>query len=72
MNTDRLSYTGRIDAGAWCRAIDIARELFRAGLWDGQAGLTIHAPYILHGRIMGIDRLPVTELTPGKDYEVTP
>lgn len=70
MNTERLSYTGRIDAGAWCRALDLAREMFAAGMWNGADLLVIHNPYELHGRVKGVERLPVTALQVGRDFDM--
>ena len=70
MNTDLLTYSGRFDAGAWCRTIDLAREMFNAGLWDGNTLLRIRDPYALHNRVKGVEHLPVTALRPDVDYEL--
>lgn len=43
--------SGRWDQGAWHRAIDIARDLFERGQWDGTTPLDIHDPYQTHAQM---------------------
>ena len=57
-------------AGAWDRAIMAARELMRAGLWDGERPLTIVDAYAVHGRLFGIEHLSPADLTAGQEYRL--
>ena len=70
MNKDAITIEGRADAGAWDRAIMVARELRQAGLWDGAQPLTIVDAYAVHGRLYGIEHLPATELAAGSEYRI--
>ena len=70
MNKDAITIEGRADAGAWDRAIMVARELRQAGLWDGERPLTIVDAYAVHGRLFGIEHLTPTELAAGQDYRI--
>lgn len=70
-NSDAVKIgTGKWDQGAWHRAIEIARKLRAAGLWDGQTPLTLNEVYALHDRIFGVTREPVTNLVAGVDYQI--
>lgn len=55
---------GRSDTGAHHRAIDVARKLFEAGLWDGHGLLIVHEAYEMQAK-MQLGLLPVQDL----DYE---
>ena len=70
MNKDAITIEGRWDAGAWDRAIMVARELHQAGLWDGEQPLTIVDAYAVHGRLFGIEHLTPAELSAGQDYRI--
>ena len=70
MNKDAITIEGRFDAGAWDRAIMVARELQRAGLWDGERPLTIVDAYAVHGRLYGIEHLPAADLAAGSEYRI--
>jgi len=70
VNKDAITIEGRADAGAWDRAIMVARELRQAGLWDGAQPLTIVDAYAVHGRLFGIEHLPAAELAAGQDYRI--
>jgi len=70
VNKDAITIEGRADAGAWDRAIMVARDLQRAGLWDGAQPLTIVDAYAVHGRLFGIEHAPATELAAGCDYRI--
>jgi len=70
MNKDAITIEGRWDRGAWDRAIMVARELQRVGLWDGEEALTIIDPYAVHGRLFGIEHCPAAALTAGSEYRI--
>jgi hypothetical protein len=63
---------GRWDAGAFHRALEVARCLHEAGLWDGERALALCDPYALHDRLFGVTHEPVQALIPGVDYVVRP
>lgn len=67
IKTAAVTYTGRMDGGAWDRAIDVARRLRAAGLWDGQTPIAIHDPYPLH-RALAMGDVTPEELEPGTHY----
>jgi hypothetical protein len=67
INSDAVTYTGRTDGGAWARAVDVARRLAAAGLWDGATAITVHDPYPLHAALAFGDITP-DELEPGTHY----
>jgi len=62
--------SGAWNLGASHRAIDLARELAKANLWDGQAEISFHDPQTLHNRVFGVERLPIESLMLGTDYEI--
>ena len=47
---------GRTDAGAWHRAVDVARELLARGIWSGEKTLCIRDAYNVHNALLGIHR----------------
>ena len=69
LDSQAVSYTGRVDGGAWARAVDVARRFVAAGLWDGRTPITIHDPYLLHAALAHGDITP-DELEPGTHYQV--
>ncbi|WP_119069170.1 hypothetical protein [Aggregatilinea lenta] len=63
---------GRWDAGAFHRALDVARCLHDASLWDGVSSLALCDPYALHDRLFGVRHEPIEALIPGVDYVIRP
>lgn len=57
--------SGRLDTGAFHRAIAVASALFKAGKWNGRGLLVVHDPYQTHLK-QEFYREP---LVPGVDYE---
>ncbi len=55
MNTEQIKIddVGQNDRGAYDRAIMVAREARRLGLWDGQETIVVHDPYTTYA---GLDR----------------
>lgn len=72
INTNSISYTGRMDGGAWGRAISIARSLANAGKWDGQEEIIIHNPYDTELVVVRLewDNKTAAELVEGTHYEL--
>lgn len=62
--------SGPSNEGIWHRAVMVALELHKAGLWDGIAKLTLNYPYQLHQRLFGIERAKPSDLIPGQDYSI--
>ncbi len=73
-NTDAVKINAEPwDQGAWHRAIEVARKLRAADLWDGQSLLSFNTNvYELHDRLFGVKREPVTSLVKGRDYTIVP
>ncbi len=73
-NTDAVKINAEPwDQGAWHRAIEVARKLRAADLWDGQSLLSFNANvYELHDRLFGVKREPATSLVKGRDYTIVP
>ena len=69
INTNLIKIgTGPTHDGAFHRAIAVARNLHKAGLWDGQTSLLIiNEPYNLHRRLC---EKPPVALLPGVNYEI--
>ncbi len=63
---------GRWDSGAFHRALEVARGLHEASLWDGESQLALCDPYALHDRLFGVRHEPVEALIPGVDYVIRP
>lgn len=70
-DTDAVKLTGALHNGAWHRAIDVARRLIDAGVWNGVDPIEFDA-YDLHNRLFGVARVPPHELVPGVDYRIRP
>ncbi len=66
-NPDAIKLIGRTDDGAHHRAIDVARHLVAAGLWNGADELRFDA-YDLHYKLLGPFPIATTDLKPGDDY----
>lgn len=62
--------SGPWDTGAWHRAVMVAMAMYQEGLWDGEAVLTLHDPYMLYQRLYGIEHAPTSALIDGADYEI--
>lgn len=64
MNPDSVLITdgGAWDTGAFHRAMEVARDLFEAGRWDGNTPLRIVDPYHLHGEYAGLQPIWVFDL----------
>ncbi len=62
--------SGPWDTGAWHRAVMVAKTMYQEGLWDGEAVLTLHDPYMLYQRLYGIEHAPTSALIEGTDYEI--
>lgn len=58
---------GRSDDGAEHRAVDVARKLVTAGVWDGQAKIEFDA-YALHDRLYGTEQADPLTLVEGRDF----
>ncbi|MBN1565522.1 MAG: hypothetical protein JXA10_16875, partial [Anaerolineae bacterium] len=61
---------GPSDNGTWHRAVMVALELNKAGLWNGTDHLTLNYPYQLHQRLFGIEHASPADLIPGQDYVI--
>lgn len=71
METTRISYDaqGSYNDGLHARARMVARELYQAGMWDGQQWLDIIDPMHQWERI-SLYGQPVTALKQGTDYRL--
>ncbi len=69
MNTNHIHYdaNGQSNTGLYHRALMVARALFEAHLWDGEALITICNPDALQ-RQLDLYGQPVTALRPSVDY----
>lgn len=56
--------SGRTDAGAFHRAVDVASELFRSDVWDGRGLVVVEDPYETHRKM----KLLGEPLVEGVDY----
>ena len=65
---DAITLTGRSDDGAWHRAIEIARKLVAANVWNGSDRIEFDA-YALHDRLFGVSRVEPSDLVEGDDYQ---
>lgn len=74
---------GRGDTGAIHRALDVARQLFAVGKWDGWERIIIHHAYEFHrklsltpgvynGAVNAVVHEGVNELVEGQDYQIKP
>lgn len=70
MNNNSIRLDTMSNQGVFDRAIMVARELYKANLWDGQQMVTIVDANGIFNRMFGLDRQPVSELTAGVDYIV--
>ena len=68
---DAITILGRSDDGAEHRAIEIARRLVAAGVWDGQEPIEFDA-YALHDKLFGVNAVEPVDLLagPGADYHI--
>ncbi|NLF77721.1 MAG: ParB/RepB/Spo0J family partition protein, partial [Chloroflexi bacterium] len=64
---DAITLAGRTDDGAWHRAIEVARKLVAAGIWNGGDRIEFDA-YKLHDKLFGVSRVEPTDLVPVDDY----
>ena len=64
---DAITLAGRTDDGAWHRAIEVARKLVAAGIWNGDDRIEFDA-YALHDKLFGVNRVEPKDLVPGDDY----
>lgn len=64
-----ITLIGSAHNGAWHRAIDVARRLVDAGVWNGVDPIEFDA-YDLHNRLFGIARVHPHDLVPGADYHI--
>lgn len=62
----------RSDRSVTHRAIVIARELCRAGIWNGQDTITIYDPAVTFNKVFGFAAHPITSLRSGVDYQIEP
>lgn len=60
---------GHNDDGAWHRAVMLAEEMARQGVWNRRDGLMIHDPYELHTSVFGLSKISVRDLEEGRHYE---
>lgn len=63
----------KIASGAWNwgashRALDLAREMHKVGMWDGQSIISFHDPQHLHNQVFGVQRRPISDLKPDSEY----
>ncbi len=65
---DAITLLGRTDDGAWHRAIEVARKLVAAGIWNGGDRIEFDA-YALHDRLFGVNRVEPHDLVEGDDYQ---
>ncbi len=65
---DAITLLGRSDDGAWHRAIEIARKLVAANVWNGDDRIEFDA-YALHDRLFGVNRVEPSDLVEGDDYQ---
>lgn len=63
---DAITILGRSDDGAEHRAIEIARRLVAAGVWDGQEPIQFNA-YALHDKLFGVNAVEPADLLAGPD-----
>lgn len=68
---DRSAITilGRSDDGAMHRAVDVARKLVAAGVWNGTSRIEFDA-YAIHDKLFGPQALDPQALTRGKDRDL--
>ncbi|MEB2351839.1 MAG: DNA N-6-adenine-methyltransferase [Burkholderiaceae bacterium] len=68
---DRSAITilGRSDDGAEHRAVDVARKLVTAGIWNGSSMIEFDA-YAIHDKLFGVDAVDPHTLTRGKDRDI--
>ena len=67
---DAITLAGRTDNGAWHRAIEVARSLVAAGVWNGTDRIEFDA-YALHDRLFGVAAEDPGNLVAGVDYVVS-
>lgn len=63
--------SGPTHNGAWHRAIEVAKNLFKAGRWDGQSTIIIEDPYEAH-YTASVSWKGLHLLEEGKDYRILP
>jgi hypothetical protein len=67
---DAITVLGRSDQGAGHRAIEVARKLVAAGLWDGHTRIEFDA-YALHDKLFSANRAEPSALIPGLDFAIS-
>ena len=71
MNQDAVKVAGHLwDRGVIHRAIAVARELCRAGIWNGQDHITIYEPTLTFNKLFGISHMSAASLKSGVDYRI--
>jgi hypothetical protein len=78
-NTKLKIGCGLSDTGVYRHAMDMARQLEAAGVWDGQSTVVIHDAYDIHRRVQftPVEKRPgavnvnagIYGLVEGQDYE---
>jgi len=68
-DANAVKLDGALHNGAWHRALEVARRLVAAGVWNGVDPIRFDA-YDLHNRLFGIARMSPHELIPGVDYRI--
>jgi len=68
-DADAVKLDGPLHNGAWHRALEVARRLVAAGVWNGVDPIRFDA-YDLHNRLFGVARMSPHELVPGVDYRI--
>jgi phage N-6-adenine-methyltransferase len=62
-----IKLEGATDDGAWHRALEVARRLVTAGVWDGQRKIKFDA-VLLHNRLFGVEQADPASLVEDTDY----
>jgi len=68
-DANAVKLDGALHNGAWHRALEVARRLVAAGVWNGVDPIRFDA-YDLHNRLFGVARERPHELVPGVDYHI--
>lgn len=68
-DANAVKLDGALHNGAWHRALEVARRLVAAGVWNGVDPIRFDA-YDLHNRLFGAARMSPHELVPGVDYRI--
>lgn len=68
-DANAVKLDGALHNGAWHRALEVARRLVAAGVWNGVDPIRFDA-YDLHNRLFGVARVHPHALVPGVDYRI--